>query len=84
MAKDYKQFITETYRKDTIMRTILTEEQCAASRRLYQSMQGADEVTIGYARTILAMLDTIDDLRAALKIERGEFQVPPTRVGAQR
>ena len=64
------------------MRTILTEEQCAASRRLYQNMKELDESSLGYARTILAMLDTIDDLRAALKIERGEFQAPPTRIGS--
>lgn len=66
------------------MRTILTEEQCAASRRLYQSMKELDESSLGYARTILAMLDTIDDLRAALKIERGDFQAPHRDAAEER
>lgn len=49
----------------------LTEEQTIAARRLYELDLPLDEVSEGYVRVILAMLDTIDDLRAALRIERG-------------
>ena len=63
----------------THTRHILTERQTVMMRRLYSLDIPLDEVSKEYVGVILCCLDTIDDLRAALKIERGEFQAPPTR-----
>jgi len=60
-------------------RHILTEHQTALMRRLYQSDIELDDVSRDYVGVILSCLDTIDDLRVALQIERGQFAAPPTR-----
>lgn len=54
-------------------RHILTEKQTIMMRRLYQSDIELDDVSKDYVGVILSCLDTIDDLRAALSIERREF-----------
>lgn len=61
-------------------RHILTEQQTTMMRRLYQSDVVLDDVSRDYVGVILSCLDTIDDLRIALQIERGQFAAPPTRV----
>lgn len=51
-------------------RTILTKEQTQLMRRLYFTEIPLDEVANDYVKVIRGLLDTVDDLRAALSIER--------------
>lgn len=60
------------------MANVLTKEECYNSRQLYtQALSLGDDVVTGYATVILAMLDTIDDLREALLIANKEGKYAP-------
>ena len=59
----------------------LTESQTKMMRRLYSLAPTLelDEVSADYVRVIMTCLNTIDDLRVALKIERKEGEFAPRK-----
>jgi predicted DNA-binding protein YlxM (UPF0122 family) len=54
------------------MKLILTEKQTILMRRLYTCDIPLSELAADYVKVIVSCLDTIDDLRVALRIARKE------------
>lgn len=66
------------------MSNIFTKEQTERMRRLYAQDIPLDEVSRDYVSVILACLDTIDDLRIALKIANKEGEYAPIPMAKNR